>query len=184
MECRPPAVPPPAGCPASPAAPRGPCLWDGLPDGRRDGAPRAPGRLARSRCSNARAVNALVETRVPPRGGPGSRASCRASHAARALGMLRKPRGVRPACGGWRQVDVDVLVVGGGVIGLAAAYHLSKTPGVRVTLLERDRLFNDAGRYAAAGPQRPGLHHMLVVYVGGVYGARHICQRQTTAFGQ
>lgn len=46
--------------------------------------------------------------------------------------------------------NFDVIVVGGGVVALSVAYHLSEQPGVRVALVERGRL-GQAATWAAAG---------------------------------
>ncbi|MBO8142311.1 MAG: glycine oxidase ThiO [Firmicutes bacterium] len=48
------------------------------------------------------------------------------------------------------QVQPDVLVVGGGVVGLATAYYLSERGDLRVTLLERGECGRSAS-WAAAG---------------------------------
>lgn len=40
--------------------------------------------------------------------------------------------------------EFDVVVVGGGAIGLAAAYEVAKT-GAKVIVLERNNFFNHAG---------------------------------------
>ncbi|HXW74115.1 MAG TPA: sarcosine oxidase subunit beta family protein, partial [Steroidobacteraceae bacterium] len=63
----------------------------------------------------------------------------RYSFARLALEALRKNRGWHPA---WRQADLrptyDVVVIGGGGHGLATAYYLAKTHGIRrVAVLER-----------------------------------------------
>lgn len=44
---------------------------------------------------------------------------------------------------------VDVAIVGGGVIGCSIAYHLAKTPGVDVALLERRQLTSGTTWHAA-----------------------------------
>lgn len=46
----------------------------------------------------------------------------------------------------------DVIVVGGGSLGLAAAYHAARD-GARVLVLERQRLFNDRGASGQAARQ-------------------------------
>jgi glycine/D-amino acid oxidase-like deaminating enzyme len=50
-----------------------------------------------------------------------------------------------------RMNAVDVVVIGGGIAGLAAAYHLSGTPGLSVLLLEREPVLasHSSGRNAA-----------------------------------
>ncbi len=53
----------------------------------------------------------------------------------------------------------DVAIVGGGVIGCAAAYYLTKA-GARVTLLERDGLAGEASG-AAAGMLIPPAIYLL-----------------------
>ena len=42
----------------------------------------------------------------------------------------------------------EVVVVGGGIVGCAAAYYLTKE-GARVTIIEREGLANQASGYSA-----------------------------------
>ncbi|MEU1123869.1 L-2-hydroxyglutarate oxidase [Streptomyces sp. NPDC005899] len=64
--------------------------------------------------------------------------------------------------------DCDVLVIGGGIAGLSAAYALTRSaPGTRVTVLEKDR---DPARHPPGGDTGvlpSGIHH-----APGTLGAR------------
>mmetsp|Transcript_35354 Transcript_35354/g.94739 ORF Transcript_35354/g.94739 Transcript_35354/m.94739 type:complete len:123 (-) Transcript_35354:117-485(-) len=54
--------------------------------------------------------------------------------------------GVVRACA----ASADVVVIGGGVIGMSAAYHLSRTdPTRRITIIERGQLGNGATHKSA-----------------------------------
>ena len=54
--------------------------------------------------------------------------------------------GVARACA----AKVDVVVIGGGVIGMSAAYHLSRAdPTRRITIVERGQLGNGATHKSA-----------------------------------
>jgi len=48
----------------------------------------------------------------------------------------------------------DVVIIGGGVMGSAAAYFLTKESGVRVTVLEPDPLYREAATPRASGGAR------------------------------
>ena len=51
----------------------------------------------------------------------------------------------------------DVVVIGGGISGTAAAYHLARD-GVRVTLVEREALGSMASGWTLAGVRQSGRH--------------------------
>lgn len=44
-----------------------------------------------------------------------------------------------------------VVVIGGGIVGLSVAYHLTRTEGMAVTVLERDRLMHGSTRFGSGG---------------------------------
>ncbi len=48
----------------------------------------------------------------------------------------------------------DIVVIGGGVMGASTAYHLSKTPGVSIVLLERGAFFGQGATGRCAGGVR------------------------------
>ncbi len=51
----------------------------------------------------------------------------------------------------------DVIIIGGGISGTAAAYHLARD-GVRVTLVEREALGSMASGWTLAGVRQSGRH--------------------------
>lgn len=51
----------------------------------------------------------------------------------------------------------DVVIIGGGVMGASAAYHLAKRGGVSVTLLEKDEQFGQGSTGLCAG----GIRHQF-----------------------
>ncbi|MEV7773125.1 L-2-hydroxyglutarate oxidase [Kitasatospora sp. NPDC086791] len=65
--------------------------------------------------------------------------------------------------------EVDVLVVGGGIVGLATAYALTRArPGLRIALLEKE-----AGFAAHQTGRNSGVIHSGVYYRPGSYKARY-----------
>ena len=56
-----------------------------------------------------------------------------------------------------RQTQTDVVVIGGGISGTAAAYELARA-GARVTLLEKGRLASMASGWTLAGVRQSGRH--------------------------
>jgi sarcosine oxidase subunit beta len=51
-------------------------------------------------------------------------------------------------------VNADVVVIGGGIIGLSVAYHLTKSPGTRVIVLEREAMVGLGATAKATGGMR------------------------------
>jgi glycine/D-amino acid oxidase-like deaminating enzyme len=50
--------------------------------------------------------------------------------------------------------SADILIIGGGAVGSAAAYHLSRTPGRRIVLVERDPSYRECSTARSAGGVR------------------------------
>lgn len=73
--------------------------------------------------------------------------------------MARGQQGKRGTYGGFGRYDCEVLVIGGGIVGLSTAYALSRAaPGARVMVLEKEH-----------GPARHQSGHNSGVVHSGVY---------------
>ena len=51
-------------------------------------------------------------------------------------------------------MNADVVIIGGGIIGLSVAYHLTRFPGVRVVVLEREAMVGLGATAKATGGMR------------------------------
>lgn len=65
-----------------------------------------------------------------------------------------------------------IVIIGGGAVGLSLAYHLTRTPGIEVSLLERNALTSGTSWHAAGivGPLRatPNMTR-LAMYAGALF---------------
>jgi len=81
--------------------------------------------------------------------------------------------------------DCDVLIVGGGAIGLSLAYHLGHIGGLSVRVLERNRLTSGTSWHAAGivGPLRASLNltHMAM-YATDLFPRLEVETGQATGF--
>ncbi len=87
---------------------------------------------------------------------------------------MSEPHGSAPRFTGDLPEDVEVVVVGGGIAGVSAAYHLARA-GVRTLLLERGRI-GEGATAAAIGVLSPPMRQPFdeLVHVRGEQVARTI----------
>ena len=81
--------------------------------------------------------------------------------------------------------DVEIAIVGGGIWGLSAAYHLARAGHTRIRVLERNGAVQYAldllGRFADETGHEPGLHQTGSLMVALSDKRMAYCEKQIKA---